>query len=191
MKKLLLKISLICFVIFTLYGVFIVFYGHLCKYSKADICVVLGNTVNKDGTLSNRLKARLDKSVEIYTANICRKIIVSGGLGKEGFQEAEVMRLYLLSKGVNDSEIVVDNGGNNTFLTAKFTTNYMFANNYRSVLAVSQYYHLFRIQFALKKLGVKNVQCAAPGFYEIRDLLCVPREMVAILKYLFLKITHS
>jgi vancomycin permeability regulator SanA len=187
MKKILFKISLICLVPFTLYGTFIVAYGHLCKYSKADVCVVLGNTVNKDGTLSKRLKARLDKSVELHNKNAFRKIIVSGGLGKEGFQEAEVMRLYLLSRGVNDSEIVVDNSGNNTYLTAKFTASYMSAHNCTSVLAVSQYYHLFRIQVAFKKLGVKNVQCASPKFYEIRDVLCVPREMVAIVKYLVFK----
>lgn len=186
MKKLLSKISLICLVTFTLYGSFIVGYGHLCKYSKADVCVVLGNTVNKDGTLSNRLKARLDKSVELHNKNISRRIIVSGGLGKEGFQEAEIMRLYLLSKGIDDKNIIVDNNGNNTFMTAKFTADYMSNNNCSSVLAVSQYYHLFRIRLILKKFGVKNIQCASPGFYEIRDLLCVPREMIAIIKYLFI-----
>jgi vancomycin permeability regulator SanA len=187
MKKLLLKISLVCLVIFALYGSFIVFYGHQCKYSKADICVVLGNTVNKDGTLSNRLKARLDKSIELYNKNFYRKIIVSGGLGKEGFKEPEVMRLYLLVNGVDDKNINVDNNGNNTFLTAKFTVDYMSKNNCTSVLAISQYYHLFRIQLTFKKLGVKNIQCTSPKFYEIRDLLCVPREMAAIVKYLVFK----
>jgi vancomycin permeability regulator SanA len=184
MKKLLLKRSIICFVIFTLYGLFIVAYGHLCKKSKADVCVVLGNTVNKDGTLSYRLKARLDKSIGLYNKNFYCRIIVSGGLGKEGFKEAEIMRLYLLENGIGDKNIIVDNNGNNTFLTAKFTADYISKNNYSSVLAISQYYHLFRIQLAFKKLGVKNIRCASPKFYEIRDLLCVPREMVAIVKYL-------
>jgi vancomycin permeability regulator SanA len=87
--------------------------------------VVLGNTVNKDGTLSNRLKARLDKFVELYNKNFCPKISVSGGLGKEGFKGAEIMRLYLLANAIDDKNIIVDNNGNNTFLTAKFTADYM------------------------------------------------------------------
>jgi vancomycin permeability regulator SanA len=184
MIKLLFKLSIVCFIVFTIFGLIIIGFGHFCNCSKADVCVVLGNTVNKDGSLSKRLKARLDRSVELYNTNFCRKLIVSGGLGKEGFKEAEIMRLYLLTKGISDTNIIVDNNGKNTFMTAMYTVNYMKKNNCKSVIAVSQYYHLFRTRLILKKLGIRNVQCASPRFYEFRDLISVPREMLAILKYL-------
>ncbi|WP_196954959.1 YdcF family protein [Hymenobacter guriensis] len=48
----------------------------------ADCIVVLGNTVNTDGSLSSRLKARLDKALALYRAGSSATIFVSGGLGK-------------------------------------------------------------------------------------------------------------
>src|SRR5437868_13268768 len=36
-----------------------------------------------------RSKARLEKSVELYEKNLVGKIIVSGGFGVEGFEEAD------------------------------------------------------------------------------------------------------
>ncbi len=183
-KNKLYKVSIFLLVVFVVYGLFIISYGHFCRYSTADVGVVLGNTVHRDGTLSRRLKARLDKSIELYHNNVFSRIIVSGGLGKEGYKEADVMRGYLLSKGIDDTSIIVDNDGNNTFMTAQFTAKYMAKNNFRSVVAVSQYYHLFRTWLILKKNGIETVQCASPVFYEIRDIICVPREMLAIIKYL-------
>ncbi|KMQ49544.1 putative conserved protein YdcF [Chitinispirillum alkaliphilum] len=147
--------------------------------------MVLGSKVNEDGTLSERLKARLDKSLELYNKGYFSKVIVSGGFGKEGFEEAEVMRSYLIDKGVEENSIIVDNNGNNTFMTARFTADFLSNNDYASVIVVSQYFHLFRTQLTLRKLGIKKVQCASPRFYEIRDLFSVPREMIAVLKYLF------
>lgn len=35
---------------------------------QADVCVALGNTVGRDGRPSGRLRARLDKAVELYRA---------------------------------------------------------------------------------------------------------------------------
>ncbi|KMQ49571.1 hypothetical protein CHISP_3529 [Chitinispirillum alkaliphilum] len=179
-------IGFVSLCLFVLYGLLIIGFGHVTKYSIADLCVVLGSKVNEDGTLSDRLKARLDKSIDLYNKAYFNKIIVSGGLGREGFEEAEVMRLYLLKNGVEEGNIIVDNNGNNTFMTAKFTAEYMSDKNYETVLVVSQYFHLFRTQLILKKLGVKNVKCASPAFYESVDFFSVVREMAAILKYLLI-----
>lgn len=70
---------------FLAHSIFIIFDGLNDRNSKADVAIVLGNKVNEDGTLSDRLKARLDKSIELYKNGRVKKIIVSGGLGKEGF----------------------------------------------------------------------------------------------------------
>src|SRR5690348_5039955 len=78
----------------------LVFAGLHDRVGKADIALVLGNTVNPDGTPSPRLRARLDKTLELYRAGYFPEVIASGGVGKEGYDEASVMRDYLVSRGI-------------------------------------------------------------------------------------------
>ena len=40
--------------------------GLIDENQKAVYGIVLGNKVNEDGTLSDRLKARVDKAVDLY-----------------------------------------------------------------------------------------------------------------------------
>jgi len=58
------------------------------KQAAADLIVVPGNTVAPDGQPSPRLQARLDVALALYRAHRAPLIFVSGGLGKEGFDEA-------------------------------------------------------------------------------------------------------
>ncbi|WP_394776006.1 ElyC/SanA/YdcF family protein [Flavobacterium sp.] len=64
---------------------------------KADIAVILGNKVNDDGTLSERLEKRLECGLKLYRDNRIKKILVSGGLGSEGYYEGDKMKEYLIS----------------------------------------------------------------------------------------------
>ncbi|WP_345600416.1 YdcF family protein, partial [Thermocatellispora tengchongensis] len=74
--------------------------GLTARPQPADCLVVLGNTVNPDGTLSPRLRARLAEALRLYRAGLSPRIFVSGGLGREGHYEGTAMRRYLLSRGV-------------------------------------------------------------------------------------------
>ncbi|TGE06060.1 YdcF family protein [Hymenobacter fodinae] len=85
----------------------------------ADCLVVLGNTVNPDGTLSARLQARLDKALQLYQTGRSPWVFVSGGLGHQGYYEGTVMQQYLVAHGVPAAAILVDNTGNNTLATAR------------------------------------------------------------------------
>jgi vancomycin permeability regulator SanA len=146
---------------------------------KADCILILGNTVNKDGTLSHRLQSRVDKGYELYAKKIAPKIIVSGGLGKEGYYEALEMKKYLLRKGVNDYNIIMDDEGLTTYETMVNYVPIAKENNFNSVIVVSQFYHLTRSRKMIKSLGVKNVYTAHSNYFEARDFYSVLREFVA------------
>ena len=66
---------------------------------NADAMVVLGNKVERDGAPSPRLQRRLDCAVRLYREGLAPVVIVSGGLGREGHPEAEVMRETLVEAG--------------------------------------------------------------------------------------------
>jgi vancomycin permeability regulator SanA len=155
--------------------------------AKADAVVVFGNTVNPDGTLSNRLKSRLEKGLELYNAGYAKIIIVSGALGKEGYDEAEVMRAYLIDNGVPANAIIQDSQGVNTHATARNTKQILDAHCMRSAILVSQYFHIPRAELAFKQAGILQTHHAHSNYFELRDLYSLPREVIAFYKYLFIK----
>jgi vancomycin permeability regulator SanA len=151
---------------------------------KADVGLVLGNKVELDGTPSLRLQARLDKTLELYRAGFFSTVITSGGLGKEGYDEALVMRDYLVSHGIPSDRVIVDNGGNSTYLSAKNTLRIAQEQKLHSVLVVTQYFHVPRARLALERFGFTTVYSAHARFFEIRDVFSSPREFVGYVSYL-------
>lgn len=155
-------------------------------YIKADVALIYGNKVNETGEMSDRLKARVDKGLELYQSKVVSKIIVSGGLGIEGFYEAQVMKKYLVKKGVPDSLVIVDDEGNDTYAS---TINYVAlskVHKFKSVVVVSQFYHISRAKMTLRRKGVQEVSGAHADYFEWRDNFSLVREFLAYYKYLIL-----
>jgi vancomycin permeability regulator SanA len=153
------------------------------KIDRSDVAVVLGNTVDPHGKPSPRLQARLDKTIELYQQGVFKNTIVSGGVGKEGFDEAVVMKQYLVIHGLPPARIYVDSQGNNTYLTAKHTAQLMTEHKWQSAIAISQYFHLPRTKLALQRFGVKTVYTAHADFFELRDLYSTIREIFSYGSY--------
>ncbi len=151
---------------------------------EADVAVVLGNTVNPDGTPSRRLAARLDRALELYHRGMFKHVIVSGGLGREGFDEAVVMKDYLTKRGVPLDKIIVDSLGLTTAATAQNTATIAKTHHWSSVLVVSQYFHIPRCRLALSQAGVKPVYSAHAHYFELRDIYSIPREVIGYATYL-------
>lgn len=81
--------------------IFFLFIGHILiitfeglndNIEFSEVAVVLGNKVELDGRPSKRLQGRLDRAVELYKKEYFNYVIVSGGIGKAGFNEAVIMK---------------------------------------------------------------------------------------------------
>ncbi len=108
-----------------------------------------------------------------------KRLLVSGGLGKEGHYEGDKMRDYLVKKGVPDSLIIVDNQGNNTTLSVVNTSACRIPCSLKvSSCVVSQYFHLTRSKMLFRKKGFKAVSGVSPWYFEWRDVYALGREMV-------------
>lgn len=151
----------------------------------ADLIVVPGNTVEPPGVPSPRLKARLDAALDLFQQHKSPLIFVSGGTGKEGYDEAVVMAHYLAGKGVPTQAIIIDSEGINTAATARHAARYMKAHHLRSALAVSQYFHVPRTVFALKAFGICRVGATHADYVEFRDIYSLAREVPAYAVYYF------
>ncbi len=165
---------------------FISIFGHFDTQEKADIAIVLGNKVNKDGALSKRLKARLDKSIELYFNKQVDHLLFSGAIGKEGLSEAHIMKDYAIKNGVLNNHILLDQKGYNTNETAKNSYKILTRKKLKNAIIITQHYHVFRTAIAMQKYGVPIIGSVHPNFYEFRDLYSLTREIFAIIKYLII-----
>lgn len=184
MRKLLLGAALALFT-FVLAMLAIVVTGLRDDIARSDVGLVLGNKVELDGTPSPRLRARLDRTLELFRDGFFPSIIVSGGFGKEGFDEATVMRDYLVTHGVPSSSVIADSHGDTTFASAVNTARIAKEHGFKSVLVVSQYFHVPRARLALRRCKISEVHSAHAHFLEWRDVFSVPRDTIGYGSYLF------
>jgi len=178
-KKYIITIFLILAVWFTIHTIYTISDGRSYPSRKADVAVILGNKVNEDGSLSERLRQRLETGIKLYNDDLVKYIVVSGGLGKEGFYEGDKMREYLLEHNIPDSIIIVDNNGNNTRLTVRNFEEINKRYSFEKMVVVSQYFHITRTKLLFRQYGFTNLQGASPDYFEWRDLYAIPREFVA------------
>lgn len=178
-RKVLLRISLLY-----LLGIAAIWLdGASSDYQQSEYAVVLGNQVYPSGEPSERLKARLGRAAELFHDGTIEKIIVSGGLGKEGHDEAVVMKSYLETQNIPPQAIIADSHGNNTRLTAQNAHQWAKAN--RPIIVVSQLYHVSRAKMAFEQAGYQNVGAAYPLYFERRDIFASLRELPAWISYWF------
>jgi vancomycin permeability regulator SanA len=150
------------------------------RLAPADVIVVPGSTVAPDGTPSPRLRARLDAALAACRQGWAPVILVSGGTGVEGFDEARAMGDYLRQHGVPSSAVVEDGAGVDTEATAIHTATYLRAHGRRRALVVTQYFHVPRTELLLGTYGVDVVGRVHARFVAPRDVYSTVREVAAL-----------
>ena len=85
------------------------------------ILVVLGNRMNDDGSFSDAMMDRLNKTLVV--ADDFDKIVVTGGVANPmaGVAEADMMCEWLVENGIPMSKLVVENRSHTTKENAKYS----------------------------------------------------------------------
>lgn len=150
------------------------------RLAPADIIVVPGNTVYPDGTLSPRLVGRLQAAIVAYRASHAAFIFVSGGVGREGVDEAAAMKRYLMAHAVAGERIIQDSQGVNTQATAENAAREMRARGLGTAIVATQYFHVLRTTRWLEHQGIEVVGHVHARVFDWRDAYSLVREMVAL-----------
>lgn len=174
--KTLLKIILVWWLLHT---ITLIAFACWPREVQGDLGVVLGTTVEPNGVPSLRLQRRLDRAIDLYWQQRLSLIMVSGGIGREGYPEGDKMRDYLIEKGIPADRIIVDNEGVNTRATARNAAQWCREHQVSRVVVVSQYFHLLRCCMLLEKAGIQHPQPATANYFELRDLYGLVREFAA------------
>lgn len=176
----LLRLALLCAALYLLAAAALAYFGLRDDAKPADVGVVFGNKVEPWGEPSPSLASRLDKTVALYKQGLFPKVIVSGGFGKEGWDEAQVMAAYIEARGVPKSAVLVDSQGNNTYLTALHTAELAKQSGFKRFLVISHFYHLPRARLTFARLGLTPVYAAHADRFVARDFYYgLMREVIA------------
>ena len=139
---------------------------------EADCIIVLGA-----GIVGNRpsisLANRLDKAIEVYNLGHTNKILVSGDHGESSYDEVNVMRNYLLEKGIPKDNIFMDHAGFSTY-DSMYRARSVFKVS--KAIVVTQALHLRRALYIGDKMGIEamgveavNSTVASTTFQSIRE----------------------
>ena len=133
---------------------------HIPKYDK-DCIIILGCKINRDGTLTPLLKARVDKAIEFAKKQkeITGKemiFIPSGGKGKdETISEAEAMKKYLIKQGIKKNNIIIEDKSTSTFENMTYSNKIIEGNIKKANISFSTTnYHVFRSGVIANKCGI-------------------------------------
>ncbi|GAA0116800.1 YdcF family protein [Clostridium senegalense] len=120
-QKLIKAVVIVCILIFIVTESYIILYPKK-SIEHCDYIIVLGAGI-KGETLSTTLKDRLNATLDyINKTNFEGVIVVSGGKGpNENISEAEGMKRYLVTKGMDDNRIIMENKSTNTYENFKYS----------------------------------------------------------------------
>ncbi len=117
-----------------------------------DCIIVLGCLVRDDGTLSDMLRDRLIRGVELYKNGAAPKIIMSGDHGKVDYDEVNAMKQYAIDNGVPSEDVFMDHAGFSTYETIYRAKEVFGADK---ILIVTQEYHLYRTLYIAEQFGIE------------------------------------
>lgn len=150
----------------------------------ADALIVLGAGIRgRYPTLT--LKYRLDAAVDYLERNPETVAVVSGGQGQdEVCPEADVMRNYLLSRGIESTRVLIEDRSQSTSENFRFSKSIIDRElgEDASVVFVTTRFHVFRAERVARRAGVDAEGVPAKGVWYItpNDYL---RECAAIFVY--------
>jgi len=118
---------------------------------ESDAVMILGAMVYSSGKPSPVLKTRLDYGYELYIQGKAKKILVSGDHGRVNYDEVNVMKDYLMEKGVPREDIFMDHAGFNTY-DSMYRAKAIF--QIETLLICTQDFHIGRSLYIARKLGI-------------------------------------
>ena len=161
------------------------------QHYNRNYIIILGCQIRKDGTLTPLLKGRVDAAIDFAqkqkdTTGLEPVFVPSGGKGAdEVMAEAEAMRDYLVSCGISEDRIIVEDKSTDTYENFKFSMEKIkehAGDKKIRVVFTTTNYHVLRAGFQAAKLGinVRGIGSRTKFYFSSNAFI---RECMAMLYY--------
>ena len=124
----------------------------ITEINNADCIIILGCGVKFNGQPSMMLADRLERGIDLYKQGVAPKIIMSGDHGQIEYDEVNTMKQFAIDKNISSEDIFMDHAGFSTY-ESMYRAKEIFKA--KSVVIVSQEYHLYRAIYIAEKLGIE------------------------------------
>lgn len=129
-----------------------------------DAIIVLGARVMPDGELSTTLLHRVQKALELYEQGLGDTLIVCGAQGSdEPTTEAQAMADYLISHGVPEEHVLLEDQSKDTVQNIRNAMALMQEFGLKSATVVTSEYHLTRALWIARNQGLEAAGAPAKG----------------------------
>lgn len=131
--------------------------------AESDVIIVLGAQVKEDGTPSEALRRRLTAAHEAWQQKR-QTIIVCGAQGaNEPRAEGDVMREWLLERGVPQEDVVAETASFNTRQNLEYAKAIMAHRGLSQALIVTSDYHVARALVLCRQAGISATGKGSPS----------------------------
>lgn len=154
---------------------------------NVDCILVLGCGVRDDGTPSDMLRDRLERSLELYFTGVAPKLLMSGDHGRVEYDEVNIMKQYAMDKGVPSEDIFMDHAGFSTYESIYRAKEIFCADN---IVIVTQEYHLYRALYLAKSFGLEAHGVSSDYYIYQGQRMREVREILARNKDFFYGVFH-
>jgi uncharacterized SAM-binding protein YcdF (DUF218 family) len=130
--------------------------------ARAGAIVVFG-AAQYDGEPSPVFEARLDHAFDLEEEGFAPVVITTGaGGGDRRYTEAGTGRDYLIQQGVSAAKIVTDPFSRTTYESVQAVARILAERHARTCIAVSDGFHLYRVELMLRAAGITAYASPAP-----------------------------
>jgi SanA protein len=141
----------------------------------ADAILVLGARVWENGDPSGILEDRILTGIAAYNEGASDRLLMSGDHGQDDYDEVNAMKTYALNAGIPSEVIFMDHAGFSTY-ESLYRAQAIF--QVKSVIIVTQWYHLYRALYVAERMGLTAYGVAADlhtysgmPYFEAREIL--------------------
>ena len=153
--------------------------GRPASSASCDTVIVLGCQVN-GVTPSRTLRYRLEAAYDYLTMNETATAVLSGGqVGNEEITEAEAMYRYLVSRGISEDRLIMEDRSTDTYENLMYSFALLSDAGDRDICVISSDFHLLRAKMLAEKLGKPVGTWGAPTYapllpnYYLREMLAI------------------
>lgn len=148
----------------------------------ADTILVLGARVLESGEPSGILEDRLATGVAVYETGASDRLLMSGDHGQEDYDEVNAMKTYAVEAGIPSDRIFMDHAGFSTYESI-YRARDIF--QVKTVVIVTQRYHLYRALYIANRMGLTAYGVASDLHTYTGMPYFVARELLARVKDFF------
>lgn len=149
-----------------------------------DAVIVLGCAV-VGSRPSSTMVARTEAAYEYYLKNPKAVFVLSGGMGpQEELTEAEAMKKLLLSAGIPEDQLLLEEKATSTSENFRFSKEILdayFKNDYKAAFVTNDF-HCYRAGRLALIQGFDKITCIPARTPKNAALLCYVREVFAVVK---------